>query len=233
MFVFSLETLFFIILIAIGIAGKKLYRLESVSERVPAALWIGLTIVVILVTAFVLFVLVSNNRQSPSRVDVSPLAQLTEDQVAQIDNVWMQFEENEYIRNFRVEDFPNNRELSRTYRFDWRSASFISMNIRISVFRDEEVPIRSMQRRMELRDISGRERYIYIANDNNTEATLQHVFTDMPYPVATSNRKIWTDIRIGNVIIQIRETRQWYNIRNDYSSQFIALLVEMLQKEVG
>jgi len=176
---------------------------------------------------------VGNNRQTPPVVDVSPLAQLTEEQVAHIENVWSHFEASEFTYNFRMSDLPDNRERSHSYRFNWQNERLASMHITVSVFRDEETPINSFQQRMGLMDRRGRERYVYITNDNNTEAILWYVFTDMPYLVPTFDREIWTDIRIGNVRIRSRETRRVGTLRNNSSSQFVTLLVEMLQNADG
>jgi len=46
-----------------------------------------------------------------------------------------------------------------------------------------------------------------------------------------AERRVLSSIRIGNVILDFREYRPWYALRNNYSSQFIALLVEELQEE--
>lgn len=45
-------------------------------------------------------------------------------------------------------------------------------------------------------------------------------------------RQLRTEIRIGNVTIVLHEERLWSNMRNDYSSQFIAVFVATLQ-DVG
>jgi len=229
-FSLSIEIWFFIILVAMGIVSIILYSLIGKNKRISIALWVTLTSVIILVTAFILFVVVINNRQFPSRVDVSPLSQLTEEQVARIEEVLVQFEGSEYTNNFLVQDFPHNIDTSRAYSFDWQRSGPASMRVNVEVSRDEKFPIHSVQVRMDLMDSGGRQRYVYVANDNNTEVILYYVFTDMPYPVPSSERSIWTDIRIGNVSIRLREKRHWQDLHNDYSSQFIELLVEMLQE---
>lgn len=196
--------------------------------RIPAFIWIILVILALII-AYILLIVVGNNRQTPSRVDASPIAELTEGQIARIEDVWVQFEESEFINNFRMTDLPHNRYTARSYSFDWRRRGSASMRVRISVSRDEEQIIDLFQLATERMDRSDHERYVYVANENGTEVILYYVFTDMPYFVPSFDRSIRTDIRIGNVVIRLRETRQAGNLRNDYSSQFIALLVEMLQ----
>jgi len=84
---------------------------------------------------------------------------------------------------------------------------------------------------------------IIINNDNNTDAALDDMRTfsavseegvvigNLPFPIIPlSDRMSWSVIRIGHVRITLMEQRPWYDINNDYSSQFIELIVEMLQE---
>ncbi|MDR2590660.1 MAG: hypothetical protein LBC71_06720 [Oscillospiraceae bacterium] len=61
---------------------------------------------------------------------------------------------------------------------------------------------------------------------SETEIILWHTFVDMPYGIPTMDREMWTDIRIGNVRIILRESRQLYNLDDNYSS------VIFLNKEI-
>ena len=205
-------------------------KAESVSKKLMTAFW-AVLIVTIIIILLLLVVFFYHQRRFPSHVNTSPLAQLTAEQVARIDDVWIQFEAHESVLHFSAED-SNSREVSRRYSIVWQDEGFISMRISVSVFYDEETPIHLMQNRMSLMDSNSRREYTYVAYDNNTEAVLEHIFTDTSY-ISSSRRAIWTDIRIGNVRILLRETRHANNLENDFSSQFIALLVEMLQNEAG
>ena len=226
--IFDLGTVMLFSTVAVGVLSFKFYRRFNDGMH-TAAIWTLMTIV-LMIGLFLIAIMLINQRRFPSHVDTSPLAQLTAEQVARVDDIWIQFEAHESVLHFRAED-SNSRELNRTYSIAWQDEDFISMHISVNVFRDERTLINSMRNKMRLMDSGGPRRYTYIAYDNNTEAVLEYIFTDMPYPFPTSHRSIWTDIRIGNVSIWLAETRHANNLENDFSSQFIALLVEMLQEE--
>ena len=226
--IFDLGTVMLFSTVAVGVLGFKFYRRFN-DGMYTTAIWTMMTIV-LMIGLLLIAIMLINQRRFPSHVDTSPLAQLTAEQVARIEDVWIQFEAHESVLHFRAESLSNNRELDRRYSIVWQDEDFISMRISVSVFHDEKTPINSMQNIMSLMDNNSRREYTYVAYDNNTEAVLEHIFTDTSY-ISSSRRAIWTDIRIGNVRIQLRERRHANNLENDFSSQFIALLVEMLQEE--
>jgi hypothetical protein len=77
-----------------------------------------------------------------------------------------------------------------------------------------------------------RGRYIAITNDNRTEAVLFHSYMPRQADVfiPTPRRLISSYIRLGNVIVILREERQSYNLHDDISSRFIELLVDLLNE---
>ena len=177
------------------------------------------------------FTYTNNNIQSSSKVDARQVAMLSEGQVERVEDIWMQFESDDSTRGFSVDELPNNREVSRSYSFWWEGENSTpheeALRVRVRVFRFERTAINSIRQQKDLQSQS-RPKYLFIENENNTEALLYHAVADMPYPIPTVDRVLRSDIRIGNVIITLSETKEWYNLDNNISSQFLELLVDML-----
>jgi len=195
-------------------------------------MWIVVTVLIAIALAITLMIM-NNNVQHPSRVNASPLADLTENQIEHIEEIWESFKTYEGIHGFQVRESPNSPDVERTYSFWWddRTTTAIpqqTLRVSASVSRDEVEAVNTMQRRIILREQFG-ERDTNFTFENSVDVALWHTFVDMPYGIPTLDREIWSEIRIGNVIISLRETRQAYNMKDEYSSKFIALLVEMLQ----
>ncbi|MCL2376169.1 MAG: hypothetical protein FWC76_02115 [Defluviitaleaceae bacterium] len=204
--------------------------------------WIFIAIVA-LVIAVALFIVINNNWRSPSGVDASPLSQLTAEQVGRIDEIWKQLEQHENVRWLHTSDepldpFDHGQQYLYTLRWDNGNQKEIPnawLLIQASVFSGEQTAINRMQWFIE--DISEEDRHrpsVAVINENNTEVLLDYMyfdalFVDRRHPIPGFNRHIWSRIRIGHVEITLTERRPRSSSEN-YSSQFIATLVEMLQE---
>jgi len=192
--------------------------------RLTAVRYVLLTLGVIVL----IILLFANDQRRPSRVDVSPLAELSAEQVGRIEDVIMQLEGTVAVRGFSVSEHPTRR----FYSFGWFVPDWHreALQISVSVYTDEQ---RAIEVTQNLRNASRGRLYTYIDNDNNTEAMLAH--SSMPrhhgLAIPTSNRRLQSTIRIGNTRIRLNETLPWYHLRDSNSSRFIALLAEMLQNE--
>jgi len=177
-------------------------------------------VVVTFVALVTLRVIIINNWRPASTVDVSPLERLTEEEIGRIGDIWELLEQRE-----GSSDVLQNG----------------SLHVRANIFYDEAEAPDLIQRSLieELRGYPhGRLNYRLariIVNNNNTEALLHHTYFDRinigwDNPLRGSNRHIVSLVRIGNANMYLLETRPWYNFWGDYSSQFIELIVEMLQE---
>jgi len=190
----------------------------------------------------VALVIINNNWSSPSMVDVTPLSQLTKEQVRRIDDVWTRLEQHNHVQwLFTDEDplDPFNQGQLYVHTIRWHSGSDEALpNAWLLVmaigFDDEDVTARRMEWFMEPPDNENRPQRIGIIYDNNTGAQLDHMrfdrfFVDRRNPIPGFS--IWTlsRIRIGHVEITLHEKQPRLG-RGDYSSEFIAVLVEMLQE---
>ena len=180
-----------------------------------------------------------NNAQQPSRVDMSPIAALSEEQVERAGDVIAQFQGSRYVSYFRIRQPQGRPEIDRTYRiwFHEPGGNFRSLPriyISVTVVLCEETAISTMQTRRDIWDEQGY-RYTHIVNHNNTEAELHYPHIPgsrgefLSWP--TGERNVYSYIRIGAVVIDLLETRHRSDERELLSSQFIELLAEKLKEE--
>ncbi|MCL2673988.1 MAG: hypothetical protein FWE92_01500 [Defluviitaleaceae bacterium] len=188
-------------------------------------------LIIIMTIIAVTFNTLSRSLELPSNVDVSKIAQLSEEQVEHIEEVlaqiydsnlrwlrWLSTNHSGWVREYRgyvsYRDVPERLWISaRVYAQDRRAISLMQSNMQ------------SVQRLGHL--------YTYFANDNNTEAILRHIYIERTgsYFAAHNRRRIESYVRIGNVVIEFRESRLPFDVGKTFTDEFITLLVEMLQEE--
>jgi hypothetical protein len=192
-----------------------------VDGRFPRIFWTLMTLFITVIMIPLIF-FTANSVSLRSRVDVSPLANLTTEQVARVEDIFAQFEDFDFIEEFHIREVPNHTGNFHLYSFSWRSGE-ASMHATVSVRRSESHAINDMEstrRRGGFRDI---------VNDNNTEAVLRHARSATSVP--SGRRWIQSRIRMGNVVINLNEVGMWYEMRNNISSEFIVLVYELLQED--
>jgi len=197
----------------------------------------------VIIVAFIVFViasnyLVNNLFQRPSRVDASPISTINENQFHHFDNAISQLVEEGYIHELRIvsednHNLPIERQ-RRVYATVWNSlARFTSTNnssylaIGVYIYNCEERATSWLQSTGRLNP-----QHVHIQNDNNTEVLMLYPWMPVSpggWHIPSNLRYIRTEIRIGNIVIRFDESRVWGNLRNDYTSQFIAALVEALK----
>lgn len=227
-------TLLFCILTAIFFIGESRRKKQIKNVQNPYIIQ-EITIVSRLSTIFVMLITIvififatnvtANRFARPSRVNVSPLALLNEYHIVHVEEALIQLNDNGIINMSGVE----------TSRSSWRyNARWISGRSRFRVLFISAEPQGGF---LSLRgNMLNRRLYEHIQYDNNTEAISQPSFMEVcsgGFYMPNNDRIILSNIRIGEYIISLRETRRWYDFRNDYSSQFIAVLVETLQDIVN
>jgi len=194
-------------------------------------IWNGILTIILLLTLTVFGNLLINSwLRGSSPVDIAPLALLHEESADQVDKALILLVDQGLIRSPIVQDFPSNHTvLYHRYSTGWTSSveggsnTFSSLRISITTYRQEERAITEVQRRYT--DSSSR----YFSNENNTSANLNAPWMTVDeYRILTNERRTISTFRIGNVFFQLWEYRDWRITNNDYSSQFIAALVEVL-----
>jgi len=202
--------------------------------------WMSVTFVAVIATFFGFIIVINvavNTLARPSRVDASPIALLTNEQVGRSEEVLLQLYESGYSWTYSTEEFTDHFVL--THRFGSYSGvwnreelppfSRASLSVSITAYVEEDQAIGRMR--------SGRRfsrSYTEFINDNNTEIVLMHPF--MPgssdtFYFPSSERQTISFIRMENVVIRLWETRRWHDTRDYLSNHFIELLVELLQED--
>lgn len=234
-FLLNKGTWFLICMIAIIVQSARLYKRSGRGLHPFAISWTFMTIVVIII-AFVLFVAITNvvfNNilRLPSRVDISPIASLDEPRLDHLEKALERLVREGYVGDVSIREYPGNQ-----HRF---SSSWISnsrrfhshppiLGIGITVFNSDE---RALSRLQSTERFNPRSRLIQI--NSNSEALL--IYPPMltsagGFYIPSNDRVIRSEIRIGNVLISLREERIWYDVHNNYSSRFIAVFIAALQE---
>jgi heme/copper-type cytochrome/quinol oxidase subunit 2 len=230
-FFLNYSTWYLALIIAIVVVGILTYRHLKKRRNINPAVWTILTFFSMLVATIVFIVTVNSIVSSSiqqSGVDASPIARLSEEQTERIEEVIAQLKHSDFIWNPIVNEFPNNATLIREYRGGWFDEDIpfarTHMGMAVTVYSQESRAVERMQ--------LVREPYTKLIFQNNTEIVLRYPIM----PVGSGswyfpNNERWTIsyIRMENVVIQLWETRLWHDSRDNISSQFIALLVDMLQ----
>ena len=214
-------------------ASIKLYKCWG-DDDVSIGLWTFLTFVAVILV-FIVFVattnIVVNSFGRSSRVDVTSLALLNEEQISQIESTLLHLSEQGvlYIRD--INDYTEGSSISRSYRIRWNDAPRYPNDFSLSsvrIFNSEELAFESVLA-MRISPVRRNTNNRYILNDNNTSALL--FFPEMPVSssglnLPTDRRWVNSEIQIGVLVLRIVEVRPWYNLRPTYTTQFIEMLVE-------
>jgi len=242
--VFSINLWFLILIGLIIFASIKLYKWVW-GELHPFSIVWGFFSFIALIVVIIAYVVITNNifngyLRQPHRqpvVDATPLASLTEEQMMRFEDAIIRLAYLGYIEEssfFEVSDvsrtalrFYSTKWISESPRF--RTNTTTRLGISVTVHRYEE----TASSRIHYRGQRNPE-HRHIQNDNNTEAVLIHPW--MPVSASglflpSDDRRIRSDIRINNATISLTEYRHWVDVRNNYSSLFIAALVDAMQEE--
>jgi len=232
---FGKGRLYLYCVITIIIVSKKLYKNQGIYTRGYKYFWRFLTSIALIIVTILFIaitnVIVNDFAQRPSRVDVLPLTLLNAEQVDNIENTMIRLEKQEILRIGNFREFSEGHFLSHSYSISWfpygrRSPSVITSSV--TIYRNVEDAV-SRVRPPELRMIGSSSRNRHIMNNNNTSALLSYRFmptSSSSLYLPSNERRFRSDMQIGNIVFQIHETQYWYDFSIDYTTQFIAMLVE-------
>jgi len=222
-------TVALIVISLIVLASIKIYvRISGIMYEVSVVFtifWSFLTLVVIIVVIASVGRFYNNSLRRPSPVNISPIATLNEENFERAGLALQHLAGLGYVREPTVFE----HQIRRSYSSTWISpVSGTSMSIWIN-YENNEANFTSWE--VLKRD---HPHHQFIQNDNGTvifaihpRMVISHGLALFPAP--TDSRYIQTRIRMGTIQIELFETRPWYTMRNNYSSQFIELFVETLQ----
>ena len=185
----------------------------------------------VFVVAYVILVaLIYENFQLASQVDASPIAHVTEAQMELLEDVILQLEYDPAFSRGPGE-WGQRRHGQAIYGLRWVGDSqFRRLTIRVAIHDNEADAIENMGQKGTQRWL--RQGYRSKVFDNNTEAILEHCISNYSFPAGANraDRFFRSYVRIGNVIFSFSEARSRQDLDNNYTSQFIALFVELLEE---
>ena len=181
-----------------------------------------------IIASLIIVIVIASSFNRPSRVDASVIAQLTEEQVGRIGEVLTQIYDSDLGWISSVREYPDSPAWIGSWNEEVRSYTHLYIVI---ITHTEEIAIESLGRSRILAN-SLHHSYIDFVNNNNTEVVLLNTFISSGSYFLPSNRRTTRSyIRIGNTVINLRESRSWLDRSNGFSNEFIMLLVELLQKD--
>ena len=183
-----------------------------------------LCVVAIIITIYLLF----SNDYRKSKVDISPMAELSVKQVYMLEDTIKQLEEHDFITRFDATDMPTNPRVSMIYSFTWQNPDS-GKGVRVvsgSFYLEEQEAINRLRS-----EAKGMHRTI--KNDNNTEAVLCHSrMYRNEYFIPDLSRSLYSYIRFGNAVIIISEHLEYNELHLNASSEFIKWICELLKDDV-
>jgi len=186
--------------------------------------------VLIVISIVVHFRILFTNDYRKSMVDVSPIANLTNEQIDRLEDVLNEFEDYDFIRRFEAREHEYHMGgIRMTYEIRWfNGETRSSLYIWVKIYKSEHQAIESFQFRLTSAQ-RHRDRYTLITNGNNTEAILFDSWMDRAgHGVPVPRRHLRSEIRLGNAVITLSDDLYQHQLHMNTSSDFIEFLCEKL-----
>jgi len=197
---------------------------------------IGIILILIVTLIAMNWRILFTNDYHPSPVDASPLVRLTSEQIDNLESALMEFEDFDFIFDFRETKHTNHHSHSSSISMSWSctdrpgNLSGTSLSVSVGFFSYEETAIESF-RRYQVREREWNPGFVHIVNANNTEVVLRDAYMDRAGHLApTPFRLLITHMRLGNARITLIESPHVRHLDRNISSDFILLLVELLER---
>jgi len=194
--------------------------------------------IVLFVLTFVAFIFFSRDTYRESKVDVSPVAELSAEHMNLIEDVFKRLREDNSIRGYRVQEQPGAPQLMEIHNFIWIRVDGQRLRVNVSFFQTEQgaidfIPSESVYRAGSSAIVrSDSERRTFMNFNNGAEAILydsRMMGYDSNLWFPDSQRHIGTGLRLGHVRIGMTEVRHYLDLDNNITSEFIKMLCEMLK----
>jgi len=196
---------------------RKYGRFEKKHTTVSVALC--------LITMFITINLLIASDYHKSKVDATPLAELTTEEVCSLEEAVRGLESSDNVTWFEATDMPSNAKASMIYYFNWRRLnSDTGVRVNMLFYRDE------IDARNRIANAAKAQRlgmYRLIKNVNGTEALLLHAELGRNEYFLASGWLQMTYIRLGSTVIIL--TGGAYTIDNNAASEFIEWMCGLLK----
>ena len=172
-----------------------------------------------------------NNVGTQSKVCIFSLSLLNDKQITYIEDVITRLGYNEKITITNKREFEDGFWLLSDYNIRWKPKvtdnpfNIHDLFIIARVHRYSESAISALESRANRTPY----KHIIINNINDTSAFMESPIMEVSASglfLPNNDRWLRSMIRVGNVVFDITEIRRWYTMKNNYTNQFIDLLVE-------
>ena len=190
-----LPTVEIITFISLGKRWKKDGRFRENHSEIA-------TVLCVIAIAVTINLLISSDYRR-SNVDVSPMAELTTDEIYMLESVVEDFGRYDFITRFDATDMDTNQKVTMIYEFRWRnpdSESDSSLGVSILFYIEESEAISHLGF---AKKYLSEGRYKTIKYSNNTEAALFHTKLGRNEYFRSSGWSQSTYIRFGNALMII------------------------------
>ena len=216
----------------------KYWKTDTALYKIRLAFCIMFSFILFIITAAV-FQSLSANVNRESKVDVSPIAELSNREMGHLIDTLGRLREDDSIRGYRVEEQRDGGHLKETHNFMWvRGDEFIHVMVRIFDTEQGAIAFSSSESLYRLnapapyRSDVGKFTFLFFENGAEIrlrDSDVQKTFGDLG--IAKSWRNVNTSMRLQNIRISMTERRHYLDLDNNITSDFIKILCEMLKEE--
>ena len=234
-FIFTNPVTLFIVLSALeNVFIVGLYKL--IRRNAPFSIWklIGCIIFCIVLMTMTFRILFTSDYRK-SEVNVSPIAELSSEQIDRLEDAIERFRQYDFITRFNIEEEKyTGSHLIKIFNLVWyREEPHSLLNISVSFYKEEQRAIDDFNFWISFSS-RDKKKFTLITNDNNTEALLNDskmIRTSDTLYIPDSKRYISSGIRLGSAYISLTERQENNNLDMNISTEFIKLLCDMLKDE--
>jgi hypothetical protein len=206
---------------AVAISALMLYRKFKKDRRLN--IWaLTVHIYMLFVVTAIAYNMFLNGFARVSRVDASPIAQLTTEQAASADSIMEWLEKQNFV-------YQSSEIDGGYFSSEYRG---IHLGVGVRIYPHEQAAYYSIRTRF---FGSTAEEHTHIRNDNDTEVFLIRP-RDCDWHCNAFDKRHWhlsSLMRIENVVISLSEIRGRHNLNNDLSGIFIEHMVKMIKTEAA
>jgi len=236
-------TWFFALIIVQNILVFILYKnwkVEPTFNKLRLASCIMLSVILFIFTATA-FQFFYENAHRESKVDISPIAELSSEEMGRLEGVLERLLEDDAVKGYNLKWPSGAGHLRENHDFRWVRGDEC-IDVRVSVFETEQCAINFISSEALYRLSAPApyrndfDKFTFLFLENGAEIRLGDSFIPKRFGdlgIPGSWRQMNTAMRLGNIRISMSEERHYLDLDNNVTGDFIKTLCEMLGEENG